>query len=103
MTEVADTIRHTYKGVEFDIPEDLLAIQQRYNAADAACIANERREDERETYRAAWDRRTAAVMAKHRHPWMDGGRNHAGDAALRDLAKQQRDTGVVTATVPAGG
>lgn len=84
----AETIHHRFKDVDYDIPADLLAIQRRYDQADADCRRLAMNDSEADAYDEARARRLQAVLDKHRHPWMDGGRNHSGDAALKDVARQ---------------
>lgn len=84
------TVRHEHGGVAWDIPLDLLEIQQRFDAANADCARLAEGEDH-EAYRAAQQRRMIEVLALHEHPWLceqqAHGRRHQADTAVKHLAR----------------
>jgi hypothetical protein len=72
---------------DYDIPDDLLALQRAYDTADAR-VQELVDGDDRDGLKAARDERLAAVEALHRHPfWSSVDNRHQADMALKQAAR----------------
>lgn len=87
------TLSHIHDGQTWQIPADLIEIQRDFDAANADC---HRLADSADTsaYQAARRRRMDAVLALHRHPWLNVEHKAvraAADRALKDCARVKQD------------
>ena len=100
MTNAATTgtVQFEHGGTTWDIPLDLIEVQQRFDASEAECqaLASTRNPDAdtQAAYRAASGRRADAVLALYRHEWLiehqRAGRRHQADTAMKALARQPK-------------
>lgn len=100
MTNAATTgaVQFEHGGTVWQIPEDLIKVQQRFDAAEAECQAlAATRNPDTDTlaaYKRASGRRADAVLALYRHPWLiehqRAGRRHQADTAMKALARQPK-------------
>lgn len=73
---------------DYDIPDDLLALQRAYDQADARVQELSVGDEHREALAAARQERLAAVEALHRHPfWGTVDNRHSADMALKKAAR----------------
>ncbi|WP_030506344.1 hypothetical protein [Microbispora rosea] len=75
---------------DYDIPDDLLALQRAYDQADAKVQELLVGDEHREALAAARQERLAAVEALHRHPfWETVDNRHSADMALKKAAREK--------------
>jgi len=90
MVGSAGVVAFEHHGVVFEIPRHLLDIQRRWYAAHAECERLERKTDAASVaaYRASWEERMAATLAKLDDPWLttSGTLSLEKDLALRACA-----------------
>lgn len=72
---------------DYDIPDDLLALQRAYDQADAR-VQELVDGDDREALKAARAERLRLVEELHRHPfWSSVDNRHSADMALKKAAR----------------
>ena len=91
-TPTADTTPYEHGGVTWDIPNDLIALQQAWDDAHAAVGALVDGDDT-EAFERARARRLDLTDALHDHPWllaaMRDRRRFQADLALKACARQR--------------
>ena len=92
LAQVTTTLSHIHDSQTWLIPADLIQVQRDFDTANDDChrLADS---DDTSAYQAARRRRMDAVLALHRHPWLNvehKAQRGAADRALKDYARAKQ-------------